>query len=124
MSLTRKILPALALAVALSPLAAQAQSAPQTLRVSPIAPNICGGKGRRFFPSYVLVNRAMRVDAAEVFKAFLAMEMQGLLMRGIFEGVKTEDDHAIEWCERRILQRRGSSSARTSSSFFSLSILS
>jgi hypothetical protein len=37
MSLSRKILPALALAVALAPLAAQA--APQTVRVSPIAPS-------------------------------------------------------------------------------------
>ncbi len=33
------------------------------------------------------------------------MEMQGLLMRGVFENAKTEEDHAIEWCERRILQR-------------------
>jgi ATP-dependent Lhr-like helicase len=47
----------------------------------------------------------LRVDAADVFKAFLAMEMQGLLMRGVFENAKTEEDHAIEWCERRILQR-------------------
>ena len=47
----------------------------------------------------------LRVEAADVFKAFLAMEMQGLLMRGVFENAKTEEDHAIEWCERRILQR-------------------
>jgi hypothetical protein len=37
MSFTRKILPALALVVALAPLAAQA--APQTVRVDPIAPS-------------------------------------------------------------------------------------
>ncbi|HXE06417.1 MAG TPA: DEAD/DEAH box helicase, partial [Acidobacteriaceae bacterium] len=63
----------------------------------------------------------LRLDAGAVFQAFLAMEMQGLLMRGVFEraisavqdsaapkqsssGV-TNPDHEIEWCERRILQR-------------------
>jgi ATP-dependent Lhr-like helicase len=45
------------------------------------------------------------LDSSEVFQAFLAMEMQGLLMRGIFERAKPEHDHEIEWCERRILQR-------------------
>jgi ATP-dependent Lhr-like helicase len=33
------------------------------------------------------------------------MEMQGLLMRGAFEHPATDEDHCIEWCERRILQR-------------------
>jgi ATP-dependent Lhr-like helicase len=33
------------------------------------------------------------------------MEMQGLLMRGVFEHPATRIDHEIEWCERRILQR-------------------
>ena len=33
------------------------------------------------------------------------MEMQGLLMRGAFESPATTEDHEIEWCERRILQR-------------------
>ena len=47
----------------------------------------------------------LSLDSAEVFKAFLAMEMQGLLMRGSFEHPATTDDPAIEWCERRILQR-------------------
>jgi ATP-dependent Lhr-like helicase len=42
---------------------------------------------------------------AAAFHAFLAMEMQGLLMRGAFERPATQEDHAIEWCERRILQR-------------------
>ena len=31
--------------------------------------------------------------------------MQGLLMRGAFEAPATLEDHEIEWCERRILQR-------------------
>ncbi|QMV19276.1 DEAD/DEAH box helicase [Granulicella sp. 5B5] len=40
-------------------------------------------------------------------QAFLAMEMQGLAMRGVFEHPKPSDDEPlhIEWCERRILQR-------------------
>jgi ATP-dependent Lhr-like helicase len=45
------------------------------------------------------------LNAADLFQAFLAMEMQGLLMRGIFEHQKPVHDHEIEWCERRILQR-------------------
>jgi ATP-dependent Lhr-like helicase len=47
----------------------------------------------------------LRLEPAGIFKAFLAMEMQGLLMRGVYEAPKTDEDHAIEWCERRILQR-------------------
>jgi ATP-dependent Lhr-like helicase len=53
----------------------------------------------------------LRVLAAPIVQALLAMEMQGLAMRGIFEhsapdGVaSTLDDTHIEWCERRILQR-------------------
>jgi ATP-dependent Lhr-like helicase len=42
-------------------------------------------------------------------QAFLAMEMQGLAMRGVFEQPRPADSDAqptlIEWCERRILQR-------------------
>jgi ATP-dependent Lhr-like helicase len=45
------------------------------------------------------------LQPSDVFRAFLAMEMQGLLMRGVFERHKTANDHEIEWCERRILQR-------------------
>jgi ATP-dependent Lhr-like helicase len=45
------------------------------------------------------------LEASETFQAFLAVEMQGLLMRGIFEFAKPEHNHEIEWCERRILQR-------------------
>jgi ATP-dependent Lhr-like helicase len=45
------------------------------------------------------------LDPGTVFQAFLAMEMQGLLIRGAFERPPAQEDHAIEWCERRILQR-------------------
>jgi ATP-dependent Lhr-like helicase len=45
------------------------------------------------------------VDPTLAFQAFIAMEVQGLLMRGSFENPPTEADHDIEWCERRILQR-------------------
>jgi ATP-dependent helicase Lhr and Lhr-like helicase len=47
----------------------------------------------------------LSLDASLVFQAFLAMEMQGLLMRGSFEKQAATDDSEIEWCERRILQR-------------------
>jgi ATP-dependent Lhr-like helicase len=67
----------------------------------------------------------MNLDPPSVFHAFLAMEMQGLLMRGVFErpisavqsfavvahaatqsaSEVTNPDHHLEWCERRILQR-------------------
>jgi ATP-dependent Lhr-like helicase len=47
----------------------------------------------------------LNLDAAAVFQEFLAMEMQGLLMRGGFEFAAATEDHSIEWCERRILQR-------------------
>jgi ATP-dependent helicase Lhr and Lhr-like helicase len=47
----------------------------------------------------------LSVDPTLVFQAFIAMEVQGLLMRGSFEKPATEIDHDIEWCERRILQR-------------------
>ena len=52
------------------------------------------------------------IEPAVIFHAFLAMEMQGLLIRGAVDypalDVKSssEDlDHDIEWCERRVLQR-------------------
>jgi ATP-dependent Lhr-like helicase len=46
------------------------------------------------------------IEPAAIFQAFLAMEMQGLLLRGAFERPAPENsDYDIEWCERRILQR-------------------
>ncbi|WP_353072335.1 DEAD/DEAH box helicase [Tunturiibacter gelidiferens] len=47
----------------------------------------------------------LSLDPAAIFQAFLTMEMQGLLMRGAFEYPARTEDHDIEWCERRILQR-------------------
>jgi ATP-dependent Lhr-like helicase len=49
--------------------------------------------------------RTLNLDPSPIFQAFLTMEMQGLLLRGAFEYPATEEDHEIEWCERRILQR-------------------
>lgn len=49
--------------------------------------------------------KLLGLQASDVFQAFLAMEMQGLLMRGLFESGRPEHDYEIEWCERRILQR-------------------
>jgi ATP-dependent Lhr-like helicase len=43
---------------------------------------------------------------AKLFQAFLAMEMQGLGLRGGFErALVVDSDYDLEWCERRILQR-------------------
>ncbi len=49
----------------------------------------------------------LQLDPAPLHQALLVMEMQGLAMRGVFERPKPADDapQAIEWCERRILQR-------------------
>ena len=49
--------------------------------------------------------QTLSLAPASIYHAFLAMEMQGLLMRGAFEYPSTNEDHDIEWCERRILQR-------------------
>ncbi len=69
---------------------------------------------------------SLNLAPAAVFQALVFMEMQGLLMRGVFEYPATaaatsappaqssssvthidaiNPDHHIEWCERRILQR-------------------
>jgi len=45
------------------------------------------------------------LEPSLVYQAFVAMEVQGLFMRGSFEQPATEVEHEIEWCERRILQR-------------------
>jgi ATP-dependent helicase Lhr and Lhr-like helicase len=47
----------------------------------------------------------LAINAARIHQAFLGMEVQGLLLRGSFEGAATTEEYEIEWCERRILQR-------------------
>jgi ATP-dependent helicase Lhr and Lhr-like helicase len=49
----------------------------------------------------------LHLHPSALHQSLLAMEMQGLAMRGVFEHLKPADDapHDIEWCERRILQR-------------------
>jgi ATP-dependent Lhr-like helicase len=57
--------------------------------------------------------RLLHLPAPEVWKQLLRLEVAGTLMRGVFEGsavaaATTQDhapDHAIEWCDRRLLQR-------------------
>ncbi len=52
--------------------------------------------------------RLLGIPSSDVFKALLAMEMQGLALRGAFEcspPIAEVADGQIEWCERRILQR-------------------
>jgi ATP-dependent Lhr-like helicase len=47
------------------------------------------------------------LDADSIHQSLLAMEMQGIAMRGVFEhpAPAAAAPHLIEWCERRILQR-------------------
>jgi ATP-dependent Lhr-like helicase len=46
------------------------------------------------------------VDAAEVWKQMLRLEMSGAVLRGAFEGPSGDiADLDVEWCERRLLQR-------------------
>jgi ATP-dependent helicase Lhr and Lhr-like helicase len=46
------------------------------------------------------------MDPAAIWAAMLVMEMQGTIMRGVFEGPsQVADDEDVEWCERRLLQR-------------------
>ena len=49
----------------------------------------------------------VQVEPRAILQAMLAMEMQGLAMRGVFEQRKPAEDaiEQVEWCERRILQR-------------------
>ncbi len=46
------------------------------------------------------------LEPAGIWAAMLMMEMQGTLLRGVFEGHgATASDEDVEWCERRLLQR-------------------
>lgn len=54
----------------------------------------------------------LSLDADEVWKQMLRLEMAGTILRGIFEGPSGElagadelADADVEWCERRLLQR-------------------
>ncbi len=43
---------------------------------------------------------------SEVWKQLLQLEVAGTLMRGVFESREpVSEDHDVEWCERRLLQR-------------------
>ena len=58
-----------------------------------------GSRDRNSFAKY------FSLDRKTVLQTFLALETQGLLMRGSFEGASAGDELDTEWCERRILQR-------------------
>jgi ATP-dependent Lhr-like helicase len=46
------------------------------------------------------------LEPAAVWAAMLLMEMQGTILRGVFESsAPAAHDHDVEWCERRLLQR-------------------
>src|SRR5271156_5183626 len=46
------------------------------------------------------------MEPAAIWAAMLVMEMQGTILRGVFEGSsQAARDEDVEWCERRLLQR-------------------
>jgi ATP-dependent helicase Lhr and Lhr-like helicase len=45
------------------------------------------------------------IEPAAIWPAMLVMEMQGSILRGVFEGGPAAGDEDVEWCERRLLQR-------------------
>jgi ATP-dependent Lhr-like helicase len=46
------------------------------------------------------------MDPAAIWAAMLVLEMQGTILRGVFEGAgQAVSDEDVEWCERRLLQR-------------------
>ena len=46
------------------------------------------------------------MDPAAIWAAMLVLEMQGTVLRGVFEGAsQAACDQDVEWCERRLLQR-------------------
>jgi ATP-dependent helicase Lhr and Lhr-like helicase len=46
------------------------------------------------------------IEPAAIWAAMLVMEMQGTILRGVFEGAaQAACDEDVEWCERRLLQR-------------------
>ncbi len=45
------------------------------------------------------------MDPAAIWAAMLVLEMQGTVLRGVFEGGHAAGDEDVEWCERRLLQR-------------------
>jgi ATP-dependent helicase Lhr and Lhr-like helicase len=48
----------------------------------------------------------LSVDAGAVWQQMLRLEMQGTMLRGVFEGPGGDvADADVEWCERRLLQR-------------------
>src|ERR1700743_3530520 len=45
------------------------------------------------------------MEPTAIWAAMLVMEMQGTILRGVFEGAQAASDEDVEWCERRLLQR-------------------
>jgi ATP-dependent helicase Lhr and Lhr-like helicase len=46
------------------------------------------------------------LEPVAIWAAMLVMEMQGTILRGVFEGAgQAAADEDVEWCERRLLQR-------------------
>jgi ATP-dependent helicase Lhr and Lhr-like helicase len=54
-----------------------------------------------------LLGERIGLPAGEIWKAMLALEASGTILRGVFEGnaIDVVTDEDVEWCERRLLQR-------------------
>jgi ATP-dependent Lhr-like helicase len=51
------------------------------------------------------LGETLGLEPASIWAAMLVMEMQGTILRGVFEGGPVTRDEDVEWCERRLLQR-------------------
>jgi ATP-dependent Lhr-like helicase len=51
------------------------------------------------------LGETLGLEPASIWAAMLVMEMQGTILRGVFEGGPVTCDEEVEWCERRLLQR-------------------
>lgn len=97
----RLLWPTVVFAADVSPIPAQLQLAEDVLRkavqgwMAVLGPVTSCGLAAR-----------LGVDAGEVWKQMLRLEMAGTILRGVFEGAGGKlADEDVEWCERRLLQR-------------------
>ncbi len=87
-------------------------------------PPVSSGEGKQLLPEDVLrrtvqgwmaltgpvtsraLGQRLGIDPAAIWRTMLALEMQGTILRGVFEAAPVSgNDEDVEWCERRLLQR-------------------
>ena len=53
-----------------------------------------------------VLGQRLGIDSPAIWRTMLVLEMQGTILRGVFEGPASPgSDEDVEWCERRLLQR-------------------